>query len=594
VLRAGDRTDAHLLNGKRYASRRAEDALVATSRQARGRGSTGDDEECLARPASQLLVIRAKPLPLPALPSQRVLTLRRAKTSIRPERCGSAGATLVRRFMKPLHAAAALHELRWQPSWRLLAADKGAVMIALFQHLLLDGDKVLPASIFHQRLEHALDELRATGEDLPQAAPAYAGDWLRQGWLLRRLPAGANEEELELSVEAVTAVRFVTSLLRRRTLATESRLALVQQQVLKLAEETDVNPQTRVNSLLAERDRIDREIEAVRGGAVKALPEHRALERAREIIALTDELAADFRRVRDDFDQLNRGLRQSLMEHDGSRGDVLEALFAGVDVIGQSEAGKTFAAFWRLLTDPEQSEAFGDALDALVKRPFARLLEPRERKFLLNLTRLLGEEGSGVHEVLQSFARSLKTFVQSREFLEQRRLHSLLKQATQAALAVRRRVRLTDDVGYELSLTSSRVRSLSQWFLYDPAQRVTDAEMREAQPSLLDLEAIAELVRGSEIDFRTLRQHLCELLEEHAQVSIAQVLARFPAEQGLGSVVGYVALGVKHGELTPHVETVSWRGRGRDAGAQGRSETQRSARIPAIYFLKERRSELSD
>jgi len=34
---------------------------------------------------------------------------------------------------------------------------------------------------------------------------------------------------------------------------------------------------------------------------------------------------------------------------------VLDALFAGVDVIGESDAGKTFAAFWRLLTDPEQS-----------------------------------------------------------------------------------------------------------------------------------------------------------------------------------------------------------------------------------------------
>jgi hypothetical protein len=430
-----------------------------------------------------------------------------------------------------------------------------------------------------------LDELRASGEDLPQTAQAYASDWLSKGWLTRRLAAGAHEEQFEISAEAAAAVRYVTSRLARRALATESRLALVQQQVLDLAEQTDTNPETRVAALTAERDRIDREIEAVRGGKVRALSDHRALERAREIIALTDELTGDFRRVRDDFDQLNRGLRQSLMEHEGSRGEVLEALFQGVDVIGQSDAGQTFAAFWRLLTDPEQSEALREALEAVVSRPFAKRLEARERKFLLNLTHQLGEEGSGVHDVLQSFARSLKSFVQSREFLEQRRLHSLLKTALQAALSARGHVRPTEEVGYQLMLTSSRIRSLSQWSLYDPAHRVGDTEMRDAEASVLDLGTIGELVRQSEIDFRTLRRHLRELLAEQARVSIARALERFPAEQGLGSVVGYVALGVKHGEVTPAVESVSWR---------GKDDVQRRAKVPAIYFLKERCHELAD
>jgi uncharacterized protein DUF3375 len=487
--------------------------------------------------------------------------------------------------MNPLRAVAALRELRGQPLWRLLAADKSVVTIAVLQQTLLTTDKVLPASILYERVGRSLEELRAAGEELPQTAQAYVADWLGQGWLIRSLAAGEHEETFELSAEATAAVRFATSLMKRRTLATESRLALVQRLVLELAEKSDSNPETRIEALLAERERLDREIEAVRGGVVRALPDDRALERAREVIALTDELAADFRRVRDDFDQLNRGLRQSLVEHEGSRGEVLEALFAGVDVIGQSESGRTFAAFWRLLTDPDQSETLREALEVLVRRPFAKALEARERKFLLGLTHLLGDEGGRVHDVLQNFARSLKSFVQSREFQEQRRLHSLLKQATQAALGARDAVRATQDIGYELMLTSSRIRSLSQWSLYDPAQRLADGAMRDADPTTIDLESVAELVRQSEIDFRSLRHHLRELLAERARVSIGEALERFPAEQGLGSVVGYVALGVKHGEVTPEVETVSW---------QGKDDTRRRARVPAIFFSRERRDELSD
>lgn len=487
--------------------------------------------------------------------------------------------------MNPLRAVTALRQLRAQPLWRLLAADKSVVIGALLQHVLLTTDKVLPASILYERLGRALDELRAAGEPLPQTAQAYVADWLGHGWLARRLAPGAHEEDFELSSEATAALRFITSLLKRRTLATESRLAMVQRLVHELAEKSDANPTTRVEALLAERDRLDRAIEAVRGGGVGALPDERALERARDVIGLTDELAADFRRVRDDFDQLNRGLRQSLVEHEGSRGEVLEALFAGVDVIGQSEAGRTFAAFWRLLTDPEQSAALREALEVIVSRPFAKRLEARERKFLLGLTQLLGEEGGSVHDVLQNFARSLKSFVQSREFLEQRRLNSLLKQATGAALSARDAVRPTQDIGHELTLTSSRIRSLSQWSLYDPGQRMADGGMRDADPTTIDLEWIGELVRQSEIDFRTLRRQLRELLAERARVSIGEALERFPAEQGLGSVVGYVALGVKHGELTGGIETVSWR---------GKDETQRKARVPTIYFARERRDELAD
>ena len=122
--------------------------------------------------------------------------------------------------MNPLRAVTALRELRAQPLWRLLAADKSVSTVALLQHLLLTTEKVLPASILYERLGRSLDELRAAGEDLPQSAQGYVSDWLAQGWLVRRLAAGAHEEDFELSAEATAAVRFVTSLLSRRTLAT--------------------------------------------------------------------------------------------------------------------------------------------------------------------------------------------------------------------------------------------------------------------------------------------------------------------------------------------------------------------------------------
>ena len=487
--------------------------------------------------------------------------------------------------MKILRGAAALRNLREQSLWRLLAANKGPVVIALLQSLFVESEQTLPSSLLHERLTRDIEALRAVGEELQQTPQAYVAEWLSQGWLTRRFPAGASEEEYELSVDALTALRFVTGLLKPRTTATESRLSVVIHQLSRLAEETDTNPQSRLAALRAERERIDRAIAEVERGGVKVLVPDRAVERAREVIALAQELAADFRSVRDEFERLNRGLRQSLMENEGSRGDVLEQLFAGVDLIGESDAGRTFHAFWRLLTDSEQAATLRESLDEVTGRPFARQLESQERKFLLGLTGALLNEGRGVHDVLQHFARSLKSFVQSREFLEHRRLHGLLKAATQAALSAKDEVRPNEQVGFELMQSSSRIRSVSQWALYDPAERVTDSSMQAAEPSELDLETVSELVRQSEIDFRTLKAHVRAILERQSQVSIAQVLAEYPAEQGLGSVVGYVALGSKHGEVTDGTEFVVW---------EGDDEVQRRAKVPTIYFMRERYLELAD
>ena len=502
--------------------------------------------------------------------------------------------------------------MRNQPLWRLLASSNGPTVIGLLQSHLYEKERSLPASIFFERLTRDLEELRGQGDDLPQTAQAYVANWLGDGYLERRFPPGATEEEYELSSATIEAIRFLSAIATPHSAATESRLSLVIQALAGLAEDTDADKQRRIERLMAEQSRIDREIDAIQNGQMRVLPRDAALERTREmisrvrsraaslgqmrvlprdaalertreIISLADDLTGDFRRVRDQFEQLNRDLRERIMDSDGNRGEVLDSLFAGIDLITESEAGRTFSAFWRLLTDPEQAAMLEESLDSVMSREFVGELDMRERRFLLRLTRNLLEQGGAVHEVLQTFARSLKHFVQSREYLEQRRVNQLLKEAHRAALLIKDEVKTTESLAYSLELTSSRLRSLSQWALYDPTLQAEPEAMREGQPPAIDLESVSELVAQSEIDFRTLKEHVCSLLEQRDQASIGDVLEHFPAEQGLGSVVGLLALGSRHGIKGDSIETVAW---------VGEDDQARRARIPKIYFLRDRLNEL--
>ena len=339
--------------------------------------------------------------------------------------------------MKADKAITTYRRMRKQPLWSLLASDHGPTFIGLLQSHLYENERSLPASIMHERIGRDLEELRARGEDFPQTAQMYIARWLSEGYLERRFLPGAAEEEYELSTAAVEVIRFVSGLEQPYSAATESRLALVIQALVKLAEDTDTDQSRRIERLLAEQARIDREIDAINNGQMRLLPAETALERAREIISLADELAGDFRRVRDQFDELNRGLRERLMDDEGNRGEVLSSVFAGIDLISESDAGRTFMAFWRLLTDPEQGVKLDEALDSVMSRAFASDLNLKERRFLLRMTSALLEQGEAVHDVMQNFARSLKVFVQSREYLEQRRLNQLLKEAQRGALSLK-------------------------------------------------------------------------------------------------------------------------------------------------------------
>lgn len=485
--------------------------------------------------------------------------------------------------MKAIQQAAINKRLRSESAWKLLAAVNAPVTLALLNTHLLEKDRRLPSSILHERINRELEQLRAQGEDLPQTAQSYISQWLVAGFLERSYESQASEEIYELTAAAAQAIRFIQGLSGKRIVATESRLSMVIQQLVQLAEQTEPDPELRIENLLNERKRIDEEIEAIRGGKFETLADDRALERTRELVALADELASDFLQVRTSFQQLNRKLRESIMESEGSRGDVLESLFAGVDVIAESDEGRTFKAFWRLLTDPEQSMELEVALDQVVSRDFAKQLDRHERRFLFQLTGILLERGGDVHEVLHHFARGLKQFVQSREYQEQRRINKLLKQAQRKALEIKEQVMLVKEIGYTLNLTSSRLTSLSQLHLRDPSLDEVDSNIQLAEEAEISLESISELVAQSEIDFRTLKHNIKTLLEKHKQVSIAEILESYPAEQGLGSVVGYVSLGCRHGVLSKRKEFVVW---------HGMDSQERRARIPCIYFVKECSHEL--
>lgn len=478
-----------------------------------------------------------------------------------------------------VQSASRLRKLSDDAAWQLLR-NTPVTLAILRSNFVESGEARVPAPILFERVEDDLVALRADGHDLPRTAQQYCASWLSRGFLERRPGVTGSEETYELSSEGLAAVRIVSDLEAPPKSATESRVATVMARLEDLVADTEENVETRIESMVQDRDRLNARIEAVRDGRTGVIDERVALERVRDILALAGQLPADLARARREIERLNIRFRKDIIENEGGRGDVLDALFRGVDVLADHEAGRSFEALHVLLLDLERSAGLDTAIETVLSRGFARGLTVEQCEFLRYLVPNLIQRAGEVHDVYVSLSRSLRNFVQRREYEEARTVSRLLGVAKRQFGALSETVPLHRPVGFELALSTGRVSSLDQWTLYaDDGER--PVALTEAAVHEIDLDEIRAIIRESEIDVRELQNNVDRTLDEIAVASIADVLARFPASQGFGSIVGLVHIALHDNigretvEIAGETDIVEWG-----------TEPARFARVPRMLFSR--------
>lgn len=465
-------------------------------------------------------------------------------------------------------------------AWRLLRADLAPVVVAVLGEHLTGDERVRPAHALYQLMEADFQDLRAAGFGIPREPQAYCAEWTRDGYLNRRPTAESRDETFELTPGALDAIRFLQDRQNPRTTTTESRLTTIAQQVRALAQETNPDAAQRLAGLRAERDRLDVQIARLDSGRGEPLDQDRARERLHELLALARELPHDFTRVRWELEHLHRDLMNELLERSGSRGDVLDDLFAGVDRLEASDAGRTFSAFFDLVLDLERSEEFDENIAQILARPFSRELPRDRQRALSRLMTVLQERGHDVNDVMASLSRGLRRFVQSEEFQQARQLNVALQRASRTARDLVGTVRPYRKLGVGLALTSSELVQVSTWSLHNPADSITPplVDDDDALPDI-DPAALRAMARATEIDFEELTGAINEVVSARGHATIAEVLDHHSATQGLASVVGLLVIAQDHAVPLEGVpEPVAW---------TGEDGTDRRATVPRHLFTRE-------
>jgi hypothetical protein len=464
------------------------------------------------------------------------------------------------------------------PAWRLLAADHAPFVVAfLHDAFLATNTRTISRQTLVSRLEEHLQDARSTSTlDLPRGAEAYLDEWASDGngWLRKFYPAGTDEAHFDLTPAAERAVQWIARLLEKGFVGTQSRLLAVFELLTQIVEGSDANPDARIAELQKRRAQLDEEIARIQGGDVPLMDEAALRERFQLMATTARDLLADFRELEHSFHMLDRDVRANIATWSGGRGQLLERILGERDTIASSDQGASFRAFWDFLMSPERQEELTEKLRRVLELPAIQRMAPDPRLRRIHYDWL--DAGEVTQRTVAKLSEQLRRYVDDRTFLENRRIVELIREIEQQAVALRDAppqgtVAWVDETAPELELPFERP-------LFAPpfVARLT-AKLLEAGDETVEADALFEQVT---VDRHRLLGQVKQLLQARDRVSLAEVVAVFPLEQGLAELVTYFAIAGDDPKVVLDEGTsqhVAW------TDAQSRL---RAATIPLVVFCR--------
>ncbi|MDX8398106.1 MAG: DUF3375 domain-containing protein [Mariprofundaceae bacterium] len=427
------------------------------------------------------------------------------------------------------------------PAWRLLRADS-APLVASFLHRVFIAPNVreMAQADLQEALEDELFALRERlgAESYPRLGLEYLNDWAdnEQGWLRKFYPKNSDEPHYDLTPATEKGIRWLLGLTERHFIGTESRLLTLFDLLQQISEGSEADPKKRIAELRKKRRDIDIEIKRIQDGDVALLDDTALKDRFQQFVMMAGELLSDFREVEQNFRLLDRRVRERIALWEGGKGELLEDILNECDDITDSDQGKSFRAFWDFLMSSSRQESLTTLLDDVMSLPAIAESRPDSRLRRVHYDWL--DAGEHTQRTVGQLSGQLRRFLDDKAWLENKRIMEILRNIKSHACDMLDQppqdlLMSMDDMGLSFSIPMERP-------LYQPPlQAVIDAVRLEMGDEDSDTDALfAQVV----VDKGRLKQALALALQQHSQVSLADLLQQYPLQHGLAELVVWLQM----------------------------------------------------
>lgn len=369
-----------------------------------------------------------------------------------------------------------------------------------------------------------------------RSAKDYLRAWVDAGYLRQYYVEDDDIPRYELSPATDKALDWLHTLRGRSFVGTESRLKTLFQLLRVLVEESSADATRRLNYLRAQIHKLEDEMERINSGDVSLLDGVQVKERFVQIEELARQLLRDFSEVESNFRELDRGAREKISRMDGSRGEVIAAVFDDVDVIRDSEQGRSFAAFLEILMSAERQDELENLLrDAYSLAP-VRDLSPDA--FLSKIQYGLLEASEKVTATQNNLSSQLRRFLDDKGRLENQRITRLMREVSSEVLDLVKETGVSD-FRMQLDETAASIDIMTRNLHRVPLKLERISKLVEADDGVVSATA---LLMQEYVDERVLAMQVRRCLEEAETVTLDRVVERFPIRKGVAELVAYVKL----------------------------------------------------
>ncbi len=403
------------------------------------------------------------------------------------------------------------------------------------------NQRVWRIDLLAESLDDYLHILRGRlGEDIfPRTGRDYLEDWSdKQSYLRKYYIEGDDTPRVELSAPIEKTLAWLDSLQNRSFVGTESRLETVFDLLRSLVRQSESDVDVRLSQLRQEKQLIERQIEQALAGDFPVLSETQVRERFSQLKDTAQALLRDFSEVEQNFRELDMLSRKRIAQQEGTRGEVLADIFDDADNIRDSDEGRSFTAFWEFLMSLSHQQEMDEMLEQVYR--LVPLAEQREDRFLADLKLTLMEAADKVMITNRQLSEQLRRFLDDRARLDNRRISQLIQSARQQLILLKEAdVAMPRGDWMRLTAIRANLNTPAPYLYRIPLAVSGQQNVEEAD----DSHASAETLFTQEyVDEALLMRQLRRCLEEHAVVSLPEVLAQFPPQQGLAELISYIKL----------------------------------------------------
>lgn len=426
-------------------------------------------------------------------------------------------------------------------------------LIGLLDYYLADINESYQA-------ENRQDESAA--EKYPKSAKAYIDDWIsiKGGFLRKYMPQQGDEPECDLLPDVEKALRWVEEMQGKSFVGTESRLKLLLSLIADLVHGTSEDQQSKLARLQQKKVEIEQQIQAVEQGMDIGYSATQVREKMYLVADMSRQLLGDFRQVEANFRELDKDTRKKITLGGNQKGHVLDAVFSDQDVIDGSDEGKSFSAFFELLMRGEMRENMRGDLKQLLGLEHSREFALND-ELLMHLYSYLLDAGAKVNVTKQQITDQLRRYIQDQS-QDNKRILALIREFEANAHKIEDETRKQEKNFTALDSFQAQISPLFSRNLYHPKQQELLDSNIQPQDESPDVD-LSRLFEVSHIDEFALQRQISQcLVQNHGQVTLAQVIEKFPVQYGLDEVLTYVKLACEQ-TVSANIneqkqQTISW------------------------------------